>query len=313
MENFLISLGCVTPMFITICVGLILRFSKVVPPEAFRHLSAITFHALLPCIVFNNIYTADLSIAVQPRLLVFLIGFLFVWFTLNYTFLRKRIPDHRRCGTFIQVAYRSNVGIVGLSLAQNMMGADGLATAAIAVSLIVPFYNVMAVYTLETCRGETPKLGHTIIQVIRNPMIIACILGFAVQLAGIRLPAPVVRAVGNLATSGSVTALMALGGSFVFSTLKGNLRLILIGCVYRLILAPLAAIAAAVAFGFRGDFLGIVLICNAAPLSTATYSMAIAYDSDHELTSQLIVCSSLLCSLTLFLWIFALRQLGLML
>lgn len=299
-------------MFITICVGLILRISHVVPAETFRHLSTITFHALLPCIVFNNIYTANLSTAIQPQLLLFLIGFLLFWFILNYAIFRKCVPDHRRCGTLIQNAYRSNIGIIGLSLAQNMMGADNLAVTAIAISLIVPFYNVMAVFTLETCRGEKPKLGHTIAKIIQNPMIIACILGFAAQFVGLHLPAPVERAIGNLATSGSVTALLSLGGSFVFAGLKDNLRPLIFGCTYRLFIAPLAAIVAAILFGFRGEFLAIVLVCNAAPLATATFPMAIAYDSDHELTSQLIVCGSLLCSLTLFLWIFILRQLGLL-
>ena len=38
--------------------------------------------------------------------------------------------------------------------------------------------------------------------------------------------------------------------------------------------------------------------------------MALACDSDHELTAQLVVTTSLLCSLTLFLWIFLFKQIG---
>ena len=40
--------------------------------------------------------------------------------------------------------------------------------------------------------------------------------------------------------------------------------------------------------------------------------MAIARDSDHELTCQIVVTSSFLCCFTLFVWIFALKQFGIL-
>ncbi len=61
MINFIIALNCVTPMFLTLCVGILLRASKIVPEEAFHHLSQISFHAFLPCLMFSNLYSADLS------------------------------------------------------------------------------------------------------------------------------------------------------------------------------------------------------------------------------------------------------------
>lgn len=60
-DNFIIALNCVTPMFLTLCVGILLRASKIVPEEAFHHLSQISFHAFLPCLMFSNLYSADLS------------------------------------------------------------------------------------------------------------------------------------------------------------------------------------------------------------------------------------------------------------
>ena len=64
--------------------------------------------------------------------------------------------------------------------------------------------------------------------------------------------------------------------------------------------------------GFRGGALGTVLVCIASPTASTSYPMALACDSDHQLTAQLIVTTSLLCSLTLFLWIFLLKQLALL-
>ena len=72
------------------------------------------------------------------------------------------------------------------------------------------------------------------------------------------------------------------------------------------------AIVCAIAFGFRGSDLGIVLLCTATSLATTSFPMAIARDSDHELTCQIVVTTSFLCCFTLFLWIFILKQIGLL-
>lgn len=54
-ENFLIAVRCVTPMFLVLCVGLLLRRAHIVPDDTFHHLSTISFRALLPCLLFYNV------------------------------------------------------------------------------------------------------------------------------------------------------------------------------------------------------------------------------------------------------------------
>lgn len=65
-DNFIIALNCVTPMFLTLCVGILLRASKIVPEEAFHHLSQISFHAFLPCLMFSNLYSATCPARTTP-------------------------------------------------------------------------------------------------------------------------------------------------------------------------------------------------------------------------------------------------------
>ena len=50
---------------------------------------------------------------------------------------------------------------------------------------------------------------------------------------------------------------------------------------------------------------------HASPIASSTYPMALVYDSDHDLTGQLVITTSLFCCFTLFLWIFLCKQLGL--
>lgn len=312
MENFLIALGCVTPMFFILCVGLLIRRAHFVPDDVFHHLSTISFRVLLPFLLFYNLYSANLTSAVNPKLLLFLFVWVVIWFTLCYFFCTRRISNPKRRGAVIQAAFRSNIAVIGVSLAMNMMSADGLAMLAVAISMMTICFNIMAVITLESCRGGIVDLSHTLRSVIRNPLIIGCTLGFLCLLLGIHLPEPLERAAGNVGNAGSVCTMLALGASFEFKGLKNN-AWVLVGCnLLRLVIAPLISISLAVALGFRGDALGTILICIGTPLATVSYPMALVYDSDHELTAQIVVTTSIVCTFTLFLWIFCLKQMGFM-
>lgn len=310
MENLVISVNCVIPMFITLCTGLLLRWGRVVPEEMFHHLSTLSFHSLLPCLLFYNVYSADLGSAAQPGLMLFLVLWTVCWFGLNFAVYTFTEPDPRRRGAYIQNAFRSNIAVIGVSLAQVMLSQSGISSMALAVSIVVPLYNVLAVITLETCRGGDIDLKKTVVGILRNPLILACLLGFLCLGLRIHLPSSVEHAVSSLGNAGSVTTLVALGGSFQFGGVRKNRKPLLFCTVIRLAVTPLLAVTAAFLLGFRGDTLGIILICTASPMASTAYPMALACGSDHELTGQIVVTTSLLCSLTLFLWIFILKQLG---
>ena len=138
-----------------------------------------------------------------------------------------------------------------------------------------------------------------------------CALGGLCLGLHIPLPGSVVKAVSSVGNAGSVTTLVALGASLKLGGMQHNLAAIVRCSFVRLVLAPLCALVPAILLGFRGDALGVVLVCIASPVASTAYPMALAYDSDHEFTAQMVVTTSLICTLTLFLWIFALKQLGL--
>lgn len=312
MENLLVSLRCITPVLFTMCLGIWMRSRKLAPEELYGQLSTICFHFLLPFQMFYNIYSARLEGAFSPRLLLFLEAGVLLWFLFNYGLFTKLEPDRRARGAYIQNSFRSNIAVVGVSLAQSMMDPGGVAAMSIATAVLVPTYNMLAVVTLESCRGEKVPLGQTVRLILKNPLIRACALGVAFLLLGLRLPQPVDQAVKNIGNAGAVMTLVALGASLRLEGVGPNRGRIIFCNLYRLVLAPLVMVTAACLLGFRGNALGVTLICIGTPTATTSYPMALACDSDHELTAQVVVTTSLFFCLTMFCWIFALKQLGLM-
>lgn len=311
MENLIIAISCVTPIFIYMLVGYYASARKIVPQNVFRQISRVAFSCLLPFTLFNNIYTADLSAAFSPMMAVYLVAVNIVFFAVGSVILFRTQPDGRRRGLDIQNIYRTNIAIIGVALAQPLMSADALSAMCITIAVLVPLYNVLAIIALELCRGTKVSIPSLAVSMVKNPLIFGSVTGVLFSVLGIRLPSAVESAVAGLGKTGSVIALVALGATFEFSALRRNAKELTKLTVNRLVVYPLAMVLPAILLGFRGSDLATILICVAAPISTSTYTMALVYDSDDVLSGQTVITTSLFCCFTLFLWIFLFKQLGL--
>ena len=286
MENLIVAVNCVIPVFICLAVGYIAKMRRVIPEGTYPYINRFSFTVLLSVQMFHNVYSAGLI-------------------------FRHAVKDPRTRGAYWQDAYRTNVAIVGIALMEVLSDANGVALMTIAVSILVPLYNVLAVIALELCSGRKVSIGTALRNVLKNPLIIGAVSGILVHFIGLRLPSAVESAVASLGKAGMTMALLTLGASFDFSEVGKNLRRLLFGNIMRLIIVPLITVGCAVFFGFRGDELAVILLCGATPVATTAFSMAQVYNSDYELTGQLVVTTSLMSCPTLFVWIFALKQLHL--
>ena len=116
----------------------------------------------------------------------------------------------------------------------------------------------------------------------------------------------------KIGITASTLMLITLGASIQLKGVERNLKKVIRCNLLRLVIAPAVAVAAGILLGFRGDALGVILIAAASPTAVNSYPMALACDSDHELIAQSVFTTSFFCSFTLFLWIFGLKQMGVM-
>lgn len=312
MENLIVAFNCVFPIFVTMFVGYLARRRSVVPEEVYPRLSKLCFQVLLPVMMFCNLYSADFSVAFSAKLVGFLVAQVVLYFLLGYLSALRFVPDRRTCGTWTQAFFRSNIAVIGIALAQTLMDSNGVATMTIAIAVIVPLYNVLAVFTLESFRGTQFDAKTVLKNVARNPLILGSVLGLIFHFLRIPVPDVLLSPLSSVGKAGSVLILIALGASFQFQSLRGNRRNLILLTAARLVAVPALGMLLAYLIGLRGNEIGTVLICAGSPMATTAFPMAQAYDSDYELAGQLVVVTSLLCCLTMFLWIFCLKQAGVM-
>ena len=137
-------------------------------------------------------------------------------------------------------------------------------------------------------------------------------LGGAVfLLLGIHIPQPVDKAITDISKISTPLALMLLGGSFQFSQIRGNVRQLVFSVASKLILVPALALPFAVLFGFRGVELTTIMSMLIPPTAVSSYTMADQMGGDGQLAAQIVVFGSAFSVITIFLWVFILRQLGL--
>ena len=311
LENLLISIRCVTPIILGLFVGILVRKTGVLSDESLKQANKLLFTFLLPQYLFYITYTADFVTAFSPRLVIFCIVLVSIYFWGSLVVLHKGGYSNREIGTMSQNAYRSNLNIIALPLAESLLGPQGLAMIAIVSAFVTPVYNFYAVTTLEMHReGGKVNAKKILLGIIKNPLVIGTLLGFLLHFAKIPLPAVVLSSVLSMGKAGTTLALILLGASFRFGSLISDRKRIIGGNVYRLVVSPLIAFLLALAVGIRGEELALVVLATGSPLATTVFTMCQVYDSDAELAAELIVTSSTLCCFSLFIWIFVMKQFG---
>lgn len=309
-SNLLVAIGAVVPMFCLMFIGAMVKRMKLLTEEELVHVNRMVFRIFFFCMMFYNIYTTDIATTFRPRLILFGAGGVLATVLIAGLIICTIEKANKRRGAMIQAIFRSNFVLMGIPLIANIFGDDQLAIPTMMIAIIVPIYNVVSVFLLETFRGGHFYLPGILLGVLKNPMILGAILGAAFLILGIPIPQPVLKPIGQVAAATTPVALIILGASFKGGSFHNHLPQ-LVGCVLgRLIIVPAILLSLAIFLGFRGIELVTLVAIFATPCAVAGFAMAQQMNSDAELAGNCVVYTSVLSCFTIFGWIFLLKTLG---
>lgn len=310
MENLMISANAVLPMCLVMALGYGTRRLGWLRREEISTINKIAFRIFLPCLLYYNIYCSDLSGSFDPLLMAYAVGGVLLTFglALGYTLLTEKLPERR--GVLIQGMFRSNYVIMGIPVATALLGADQLGTVSILIAVIVPLFNMLAVVVLEVFRGQKPKPLHILGQIAKNPLVIGSVLGILTLVAGIRLPHILEQTIQNVSAIASPLQLFLLGAFFQFSGLKTYRRELVTVSIAKLIVSPGLFLGLGALLGFRGVAFVSLIGIFASPTAVNSFTMAQQMGGDAELAGDIVVTTSAASILTMFLWIFLFKSLG---
>ena len=321
---FSTAINSIFPIMLLILFGFLLRRKGFLSDEFVRIGNRLAFHYLLPTKLFLNAYKIEKFSDIPWRLALFALVMMTVIFALGCitTPLATKYP--KRKGVLLQSTFRSNTAIIGISLAGILGGEQAATVSAILTAICLPLMNILGVVSLSMyirSEGERKGVKQLLRDVVTNPLIIGIVLGFGCLLIRSLEEKVFGRVVfslsGNLSffysaltQLGSIAspfALVVLGGQFSFSEAGNMHREILVGTVWRNVIAPIIALGSAYLLStYTGlltctpaDYPALIALF-ATPVAVSSAVMAGQMGSDGQLATQLVVWTSIASVVTMF-------------
>jgi predicted permease len=314
MASFLLAAKAVFPMFLWILLGYGVKNLFHVSDGLVRKGNKFAFTVLLPIAIFNNVTSAHISQVIQPRLIVFTSAATLIVWGCTWKYIKKTEPDKTKHGAMIQGIFRSNFVLFGMPLVSNIYSMSAAGVTSFMVAIIIPIFNVLAIFTLETNRkGNTHdriRIGPLLASIAKNPLIIGSVVGVIFLIAAIPIPEVMREPLGFVSRLATQVALFIVGGAFTlknFNTDKNRLLKVVTG---KLIFWPILIIGIAVLLGFRDVELATILSFAASPAAVNSYTMAEIMGNDGRLAAAIVVFTTLFAAITVFLFVFGLSSFG---
>ena len=310
MNNFILAMNVVLPLFLTIVFGYFIRRINLVDDYTLKKVNNLIFKTFLPMLLFFNIYNIDIKGALNIKLMIFAPASIIITCIAAGIIIPLIEKDNRKRGVLIQGIFRSNFVLFGLPIAISLFGDDNVGVTSILIAIIVPMFNFLAVIVLQIFKGGKLDFKNIIKGIITNPLIIASLIGIVMLVLKIKLPTFLEKTISDMSKIATPLALVVLGGSLKIERISNNIKQLIIGITGRLIIVPLIFVPIGICLGFRDVELATIMIMLSAPVAVSSFTMAEQMDGDGDLAAQLVVFTSMFSVITIFIYIFIMKQLG---
>lgn len=290
----------ILPIFLIILAGLVLQRSAFPSTGFWPQAERMTYYLLFPALLIDKLTT--MHAGGQPILLMAVVLIAAVCLIASLLIaLRHMLPaDGPAFTSIFQGAIRPNT-YVGLSVAGGLYGDLGLSLAAVALMTLIPLVNVLCVLILTRHGRDAGErsLNQTVIQLLRNPLILSCLVGFAMNGAGLVLPVSLQESLRILGSASLPLGLLTVGAGLSFAAARSGWKEVGISSILKLMLLPVAAWSLGRLLGMSGTPLGICVIFTAIPVSVSSYILARVLGGDHDRMAAIITVQTMLAIVTM--------------
>ena len=307
-----VALDVSAPIFLVITLGVWLSHKKFINENFIQVSSKLIFNVGLPVMLFMSTATRDFQQLINlQHIALLVITTLSVFFLSTFT-AKGVINSEADKGVFVQGAFRGNLIIIGLALAANAYGEQGVAIATLPMAIVIILYNLLAIYTLNASLGQQSfSLKKTVFDIIKNPLIIGIVAGLCVNLISLPIPDIILQTNNYLAKMTLPLALIGIGGSLNMLQLKDNLRPAVMSSIWKLLISPIILIVLLIIWPTEPIAAGVLFLLVASPTATASFVMVKAMNGNSDLAAKIIIVSTLLSLFTITLGFALLVSFGL--
>jgi hypothetical protein len=292
------TFGALAPVFLLIALGGLLR-ARGFPGAAFWPAAErLVYYVLFPALLFLTTATSELAGFGLLPLAVALIGALLAVGALALLLGPWLGVDHAGLTSVFQGAIRTNT-YVGLGAAGTLYGAAGLEVLGIVIFIVVTTVNLLSVIALIHYGKKAAGGREVLSSVARNPLILACLAGFALNAAGVDLSGVPHDTLAVLGQASLTLGLLCVGAGLELADLGRKRAAALATCALKLVLMPAVTALACRLLGVEGLSAAIAVLFTAGPISASSYVLARQLGGDAPLMAGLITLTTIAAALTM--------------
>jgi malonate transporter and related proteins len=194
------------PPFGLLALGAVLRRFLLRDGAVWAGIERLVFWALMPALLWSSIASVDLAALPLGRMALAIWLALLGGAVLSLLLAWVAGLDHAAMTSVLQGGIRFN-NLMGFALTGSLYGSAGTVLGAVATGLIVPFVQVITVAAFALAPAGSAAGGaarrfspwRVLRQLATNPLLVACVLGFASSALGGLPPgiAPLLKGLGG--------------------------------------------------------------------------------------------------------------------
>jgi hypothetical protein len=176
-------------------------------------------------------------------------------------------------------------------------GPEGLAICAVAAGFMIVQVNIYCIVVFAIWGENSSGKTSIIRDLVKNPLIIGCVIGGLLSITGIGLPGVSSEILEIFGRAALPFGLLAVGSALRLDEVKGHVKSIVLSSVIQFGVKPLTVIALLYAFDLSGVVAGILFIMFCIPTASSAYILARQLGGDTVTMSSIITFQTLLAFL----------------
>ena len=294
----------VAPVFALIAAGYVAVLFRFVSETANKGISEFAFSIAIPALLFRTIVVSEFpSVSAFSIWGAFYGALALTW--IAALLLSSVLRQGREDGPVFAIgAVYGNIVMLGIPLTLSALGSQAAGPMALILSVNTPLLWLCG--TLQMAWVDRKQSGSPaslvlpiILDLARNPIMLALGFGLLWRLTGLGLHPVVDRTVELLAQAGSPTALIALGINLLRFEVRGAKLGIVIMCALKLLAMPAVAWMLAHLLQLPPIVAGVVVLFAAMPTGANAYIFAVQYQRLVNPVSGAVALGTMLAAVTL--------------
>ncbi len=290
------------PVLALILTGFLIQRTNFLAPAFWPSAEKLTYFLLMPATLIHSLAGKQIGALPWLKILLTVEGAILasallvtLWWLPN----RSRM-DGPAFTSLFQGGVRFNT-FVALALAENLFGSEGLFLAALGAGFMIMLINVLcvSVFSVAVNHGARIDLKRLGSDLLRNPLIIGCVIGVGLNASGLKLP---VAIDGVLALGGKAAfpvGLMAVGAAYRAGNLALHWQPLMVSSCVQFLCKPLIAWWLATTLGLSGMAMGVAVLLFSVPTAPSAYILSRQMGGDHDSMASIITVQTCLSFVTL--------------